>query len=43
MLSKQDDGAWKWHARFGHLNFRVLKDLTRLKMIEGMAIVDCVE
>jgi transposase InsO family protein len=43
LLNKLDDGAWRWHARFGHLNFRSLRDLGRKNMVSGMPIVDRVE
>jgi hypothetical protein len=43
LLTKMDDNAWKWHARFGHLNFRSLRDLGRKEMVFGMPIVDRVE
>jgi hypothetical protein len=37
-LAKHTDPAWKWHARFGHLNFRSLRELGRLKMVERMPL-----
>jgi len=43
LLTKLDDDAWKWHAHFGHLNFRSLRDLGRKDMVSGMPIVDRVE
>ena len=43
LLSKLDDDAWKWHARFGHLNFRSLRELGRKAMVSGMPTVDRVE
>lgn len=43
LLMKHDDAAWQWHARFGHLNFRSLRDLGRKEMVEGMPVVDHVE
>jgi hypothetical protein len=43
LLTKLHDDAWKWHARFGHLNFRSLRDLGRKQMVSGMPIVDRVE
>jgi transposase InsO family protein len=43
LVSKMNNLAWTWHARFGHLNFRALRDLGRRKMVEGMPIVDRVE
>jgi hypothetical protein len=35
LVSKMNNLAWTWHARFGHLNFRALRDLGRRKMVEG--------
>jgi hypothetical protein len=35
--------AWIWHARYGHLNFRALRDLGRKQMVQGMPMVDRVE
>jgi hypothetical protein len=43
LLTKLDDDAWKWHARFGQLNFRSLRDLGIKDMVLGMPIVDRVE
>ena len=43
LLTKLDDEAWKWHARFGHLNFRSLRDLGRKEMVSGMPVVERVE
>ena len=42
-LSSVSEEAWQWHARFGHLNFRALRDLGRKKMVSGMPTVDLVE
>ena len=42
-LMKQYDLSWRWHARFGHLNFRSLRDLGRKEMVVGMPVVDHVE
>jgi len=38
-----EDKNWLWHARFGHLNFRALRDLASKGMVEGMPTVDRVE
>jgi len=27
LMSKMDDTLWLWHARYGHLNFRALREL----------------
>lgn len=38
-----DDESWMWHSRFGHLNFRALRELGRKQMVAGMPLVDSVE
>jgi len=43
LLTNLDDEAWIWHARFGHLNFRSLRELGRRDMVSGMPVVDRVE
>jgi len=43
LLAKFDDEAWRWHARFGHLNFRALRDLSCKRMVDGMPTVNRVE
>ena len=43
LLSKFSEEAWRWHARFGHLNFRALRELGRMNMVDGMPMVDRVE
>jgi len=39
LLSKMDEVAWRWHARFGHLNFRSLRELGTKGMVEGIPII----
>jgi transposase InsO family protein len=43
LMTKLGDTAWRWHARYGHLNFRALRDLGLKQMVEGMPVVDRVE
>jgi hypothetical protein len=43
LVAKVDDVAWMWHGRYGHLNFRALRDLGVKKMVEGMPLIDRVE
>lgn len=43
LLTKADDEAWRWHERFGHLNFRSLHDMSLKHMVEGMPLVNHVE
>jgi transposase InsO family protein len=39
LLTKMDDVAWLWHARYGHLNFRSLSDLGAKQMVEGFPVI----
>lgn len=43
LLSKMDDVAWLWHARYEHLNFRALRELGAKEMVEGMPMVRSVD
>jgi transposase InsO family protein len=43
LLAQSEDVSWRWHARFGHLNFRALRDLGAKNMVEGMPTVKSVE
>jgi hypothetical protein len=42
-MMNQNDAAWVWHGRFGHLNFRALRDLGKKQMVSGMPIIDHVD
>ena len=37
------DVAWRWHERFGHLNFHSLRKLSRGEMVKGLPEIDHVE
>ena len=39
LLTKMEEEAWLWHARYGHLNFRSLRELGAKKMVEGMPLI----
>jgi hypothetical protein len=43
LLAHSNENSWKWHARYGHLNFRGLSDLGSKKLVEGMPTVSRVE
>ena len=43
LLSKTDDIAWLWHGRYGHMNFRSLRELGLKKMVDGVPLIDHVE
>ena len=36
LMTKMDEEAWLWHARYGHLNFRSLCELGAKEMVEGI-------
>jgi hypothetical protein len=40
---RDDDEAWQWHERFGHLHFEALKRLSAKRMVRGMLSFDHVE
>jgi len=37
------DVAWRWHERYGHLNFQVLRKLGRADMVQGLPAIDHVD
>jgi hypothetical protein len=43
LKAKTDDQAWLWHGRYGHLNFRALRELGQKGMVEGIPLLDRVE
>jgi len=43
LVSKMNDVAWLWHARYGHLNFRSLREPSARKMVVGMLVIRRVE
>lgn len=43
LLTKGSTEAWRWHRRFGHLNFRALRSLSQNEMVTGMPQIDHVE
>jgi hypothetical protein len=43
LAARRDDDAWRWHERFGHLNFEALRQLGNKEMVQGMSRVEHVE
>jgi transposase InsO family protein len=43
LAAPQDDEAWQWHERFGHLHFEALKRLSAKGMVRGLPSFDHVE
>ncbi|XP_073355301.1 uncharacterized protein [Aegilops tauschii subsp. strangulata] len=34
------EDSWRWHARYGHVNFRALRQLARDGMVHGLPLID---
>ena len=43
LMTKMDETALLWHARYGHLNFRSLRELGTKEMVEGIPLIRCAE
>jgi transposase InsO family protein len=43
LAAQGDSSAWKWHARYGHLNFRGPKCLAMEEMVAGLPQIDHVD
>jgi transposase InsO family protein len=43
MSASTNSIAWKWHARFGHLNFQALRRMRQEGLVEGLPYIDHVE
>jgi transposase InsO family protein len=43
LLSHADEDAWLWHMRFGHINFRSLRELATDELVDGMPMIDQVD
>jgi len=43
LFSSMDDSSWKWHARYGHLNFQALRQLGQKEMVRGLPCINHVD
>jgi GAG-pre-integrase domain len=43
LMARLDSDAWRWHARYGHLNFQALRKLGHEGLVEGLQLVNHVE
>lgn len=43
MSASTNSKAWRWHARFGHLNFQALRRMRQEGLVEGLPYIDHVE
>jgi len=39
-LVRSKEEAWRWHARYGHVNFHALKSLSQKQMVHGLPIIE---
>jgi len=40
LAARADDNAWKWHERFGHINFNALQQLAKKQMVYGLPAIE---
>jgi transposase InsO family protein len=43
LTARVGDMAWRWHERYGHLNFQALRKLGREEMVRGLPSIDQVD
>jgi hypothetical protein len=43
LSAKSEEAAWRWHARFGHLSFQLLRQLARHEMVRGLPTLEQVD
>jgi hypothetical protein len=43
LTARVGDVAWRWHERYGHLNFQALRKLGRGEMVKGLPAIDHIE
>lgn len=43
LVTKMEVEEWLWHARYGYLNFRLLRELGAKNMVEGMPLIQRAE
>ena len=39
LLAKTEEVSWRWHARYGHLNFPALEKLQKEEMVHGLPAI----
>lgn len=39
LAATQEEEAWRWHARFGHLSFDALGWMARTEMVQGLPAI----
>jgi hypothetical protein len=43
LTARVGDVAWRWHERYGHLNFQLMCKLKRGEMVKGLPEIGHVE
>lgn len=43
LTARAGEDAWHWHARFGHINFTVLKKMSRETVVRGLPLLTQVD
>jgi GAG-pre-integrase domain len=38
-----ESDTWKWHAKYGHINFQSLKKMSQENLVEGLPKIECKE
>ncbi|WVZ71729.1 hypothetical protein U9M48_020276 [Paspalum notatum var. saurae] len=40
LAAKQEEEAWRWHARFGHISFDALERMAKKEMVRGLPMIE---
>ena len=40
LSTKTKEVAWRWHAKYGHLNFPALQKLHKEEMVHGLSVIE---
>ncbi|WVZ99076.1 hypothetical protein U9M48_044426 [Paspalum notatum var. saurae] len=40
LAAKQEEAAWRWHARFGHISFDTLERMAKKEMVRGLPMIE---
>jgi hypothetical protein len=40
LSAKTEEASWRWHARYGHLNFPALQKLSNGEMVRGLSAIE---
>ena len=40
LMARSKESAWRWHVRYGHVNFHALKILSQKQMVHGLPVIE---